>query len=100
MKLRVGDNVKVIAGKDAGKESKIARVFPTRGKIIVENVATAKRHSKPTQANQQGGIIDRDMPIDSSNVMIICKTCGPTRIGYKGEGRSKHRVCRKCGGEL
>ena len=100
MKLRVGDNVKVITGKDAGKESKIARVFPDRGKIIVENVATAKHHQKPTQANQQGGIIDHDMPIDASNVMIVCKTCGPTRISVKGEGRSKERVCRKCGGVL
>lgn len=100
MKLRVGDNVKVIAGKDIGKESKVARVFPKKGKIIVENVATAKRHQKPTQANQQGGIIDRDMPIDVSNVMIICKNCGPTRIGFKGEGRSKQRVCRSCGGVL
>lgn len=100
MKLRVGDNVKVIAGKDAGKQSKIARVFPAKGKIIVENVATAKHHQKPTQANQQGGIIDRDMPIDVSNVMIVCKECGPTRIAFSGEGRSKRRVCRKCGGSL
>ena len=72
MKLKKGDTVKVITGKDAGTESKIAKVFPTR-----------------------------NMPIDASNVMIVCSDCGPTRIGAKfdDEGR-KYRVCRKCGGEL
>jgi len=100
MKIRVGDNVKVISGKDAGRESKVARVYAKKNKIIVENVATAKRHSRPTTQGQPGGIIDRDMPIDVSNVMIICKKCGPTRIGTAVIDGKKTRVCRKCGGEL
>lgn len=100
MKLHVGDKVKVISGKDFGKESKIARVFPSKNKVIVENVATAKRHSKPNAQGTQGGIIDRDMPIDASNVMIVCKKCGPTRIGSAEIDGKKLRVCRKCGGEL
>ena len=101
MELRSGDEVKVIAGKDKGKESRVAQVFPKSGKVIVEGVATAKRHSKPRGQTMQGGIIDKDMPIDASNVMIICASCGPTRIGHKFDGDGhKRRVCVKCGGDL
>ncbi|MFO7299312.1 MAG: 50S ribosomal protein L24 [Actinomycetes bacterium] len=101
MKLKTGDRVMVIAGKDAGKESRIARVYPEKNKVLVEGVNTAKRHTKPRGQTMQGGIIDKDMPIDASNVMIICEKCGPTRIGarFDAEGR-KHRICRKCGGDL
>ncbi len=101
MKLKKGDSVRVITGKDAGTESKIARVYPDRNKIIVEGVATARRSQRATGQTMQGGIIDKDMPIDASNVMIVCPDCGPTRIGagFDDEGR-KYRVCRKCGGEL
>jgi large subunit ribosomal protein L24 len=91
----------VIAGKDAGKESRIARVYPDRGKILVEGVNTAKRHTKPTGSTLQGGIIDRDMPIDVSNVMILCEKCGPTRIGHRFDDKGvKHRICVKCEGDL
>ena len=101
MKLRSGDHVKVIAGKDAGKESRIAKVFPDENKVIVEGVNTAKRHQRPRGQTMQGGIIDKDMPIDASNVMIICGECGPTRIGFRiDEDGTKVRICRKCGGEL
>ncbi len=101
MKLRTGDTVRVIAGKDAGKESRIARVLPKRGKVIVEGVNTAKRHQRPTGQTMQGGIIDKDMPIDVSNVMLVCPECGPTRIGYRFESDGqKTRVCRRCGGEV
>ncbi len=100
MKLREGDKVMVIAGKDAGKESRIARVFPKREMLIVEGVNTAKRHQKPRGQTMQGGIIDKDMPIHVSNVMILCDDCGPTRIGYRIDETGKHRVCRKCGGDL
>ncbi len=101
MKLKTGDKVVVISGKDAGKESRIARVFPDRNKILVEGVNTAKRHSKPTGRTMQGGIVDRDMPIDASNVMIVCEKCGATRIGARVDDKGrKLRVCVKCGGEL
>ena len=101
MKLKKGDTVMVVAGKDAGKESTISRVLPAKNKVQVEGVNTAKRHTKPTGATMQGGIIDKDMPIDASNVMIMCKDCGPTRIGYKiDDDGTKTRVCKKCGGEL
>ena len=101
MRLRSGDTVRVVHGKDAGREAKIARVLPKKNKIIVEGVATARRHERPRGQTMQGGIIDKDMPIDASNVMIVCDKCGPTRIGakFKDDG-TKVRVCVKCGGEL
>ena len=101
MKLKSGDTVMVISGKDAGKESKIAHVYPDRNKVMVEGVNTAKRHTKPTGQTMQGGIIDRDMPIDASNVMIVCEKCGPTRIGHRFDDEGvKHRTCVKCDGDL
>ena len=101
MKLKVGDNVRVIAGKDKGTDSRIARVIRKRNLVIVEGVATAKRHQRPQGQTMQGGIIDKDMPINASNVMILCPDCGPTKIGarFDEQGR-KYRVCRKCGGDL
>ena len=101
MKLKTGDTVKIIAGKDKGTESKVARVIPEKNRVIVEGVATAKRHQRPQGQTMQGGIIDKDMPIDASNVMIVCPDCGPTKIGARRdeEGR-KYRVCRKCGRDL
>lgn len=101
MKLRSGDTVMVISGKDAGTESKIARVFPNDNRIIVEGVATAKRSQRATGELNTGGIIDKDMPIDASNVMIVCKECGPTKIGARfDDAGNKHRVCRKCESDL
>jgi large subunit ribosomal protein L24 len=101
MDLREGDQVMVVSGKDKGKESRVASVMPRKGLIIVEGVATAKRHTKPRGQTMQGGIVDKDMPIDASNVMIMCPSCGPTRIGHKIDADGhKRRICRKCGGDL
>jgi large subunit ribosomal protein L24 len=101
MKLRTGDTVMVISGKDAGTESRIAKVFPKDNRIIVEGVATAKRHQRATGEVNTGGIIDKDMPINASNVMIMCPECGPTKIGARFDDEGiKTRVCRKCGGDL
>lgn len=101
MKLKAGDKVMVISGKDAGKESRIERVYPKENRVLVEGVNTAKKHLKtnPQQPNS-GGIVDRDMPIDASNVMIVCPKCGPTRIGARIDAKGKHRTCVKCGGDL
>jgi len=101
MKLKSGDTVQVISGKDVGTQAKIARVFPKENRIIVEGVATAKRSQRPTGQAMQGGIIDKDMPIDASNVMIICPECGPTKIGFRiDDDGNKFRICRKCEGDL
>ena len=100
MKLKKGDRVQVIAGKDLGKQGEITRVIVERNRVIVDGVNVAKRHQKATKATMQGGIIDKDMPIHVSNVAIVCSTCGPTRVGYRFDGTDKVRVCRKCGKDL
>jgi large subunit ribosomal protein L24 len=96
MKLKKGDPVVVIAGKDKGKEGEIARVFPADNQVIVSGVNTAKKHQKARSANQQGGIIDRDMPIDASNVMLVHKG-KPTRVGYRIDGDKKVRIAKSTG---
>ena len=101
MHLRKGDTVVVISGKDKGRQARVAGVMPKEGKVIVEGVATAKRHSKPRGRTMQGGIIDKDMPINISNVMIVCPSCGATRISVRFDADGhKRRVCAKCGGDL
>jgi len=101
VKLKKGDRVRVIAGKDLGKDGVIMRVLPAKNKVIVEGINMAKRHQRPTRATMQGGIIDKDMPIHASNVALICGSCGATRTGYRlVEGGKKVRICRKCQGDL
>ncbi len=101
MKLRKGDRVKVITGKDLGKDGVIMRVLPEKKKVIVEGVNVAKKHQRPTRATMQAGIIDKDMPLDASNVALICGTCGATRIGYRFDASGKKiRICRKCKGDV
>jgi len=101
MKLRKGDRVEVMTGKDFGKQGEITRVIPKSGRVIVDGVNVAKKHQRQTRQTMQAGIIDKDMPIDASNVMIVCSKCGPTRIGYRFDTEGeKYRVCRRCGGDL
>ena len=101
MKIKKGDRVVVLQGKDRGKEGTVMRAIPTKGKVIVEGVNIAKKHQKPTRTTMQGGIIDKDMPLDVSNVALICPKDGATRVGYKiSDTGAKSRVCRKCGQEL
>jgi large subunit ribosomal protein L24 len=97
MKLKKGDTVVVIAGKDKGTEGEVAQVLPSQNKVIVNGVNTAKRHTKPNRRNQQGGIVDRDMPVDASNVMLVHKG-KPTRVGYRiNADGSKVRVAKRTG---
>ena len=97
MKIKKGDVVVVISGKDKGHEGEVVQVFPADNKVIVNGANTAKKHSKPTRTNQQGGIIDRDMPIDASNVMVVHKG-KPTRVGYKiNADGTKVRVAKSTG---
>ena len=101
MKLRKGDRVRVLTGKDRGDEGEIMRVFPKDGRVIVEGVNVAKKHQRALRATMQAGIIDKDMPMPASNVAIICSTDGPTRIGYRFDDQGKKvRICRKCGGDI
>lgn len=99
MRLKKGDRVRVISGKDKGKEGKILVALPAENKVIVEGVSVASRHSKPTQANPQGGIIKKETPIYACKVMLVCPNTGkPTRIGhaYLEDGR-KVRVAKVSG---
>jgi len=97
MKLRKGDTVRVIAGKDKGQQGEIVHVFPSDNKVLVNGINTAKKHSKARRANQQGGIIDRDMPVDASNVMLVHKG-KTTRVGYKIQADgTKVRIAKRSG---
>ena len=101
LKIRKGDRVRVLTGKDRGKEGQVMRSLPREGKVIVDGVNVARKHQKPTRATMQGGIIDKDMPIPVANVALVCPACGrPTRIGYKVTDGGKTRMCRKCGTEI
>ncbi|HEY1444385.1 MAG TPA: 50S ribosomal protein L24 [Acidimicrobiales bacterium] len=102
MKIQKGDQVMVLQGKDKGKKAEVVRAIPDRQKVILEGVNVAKRHAKPTRATQQGGVIDKFMPVHISTVALICKSCDrPTRVGYKIEADGeKVRVCKKCGSTL
>jgi large subunit ribosomal protein L24 len=98
MKIHKGDEVIVLSGKDKGKKAEVVRAIPSRDRVIVEGVNVAKRHAKPTRATQQGGVIDKFMPVHVSTVGLVCKGCDKaTRVGYKFENGEKVRVCKKCG---
>ena len=83
MKIKKGDTVKVISGKNLGKEGKVLKVYTKTNKVIVEGVNIIKKHAKPTQNNPDGGILEYEAPIQVSNVMIFEKKTGTTRVGYK-----------------
>ena len=96
LKIKKGDTVKVIAGKDNGKEGKVVSVDPKNNKVVVEGVNIIKKHTKPSMANQNGGIITMEAPIDASNVMYVHKG-KPTRIGFKIENDKKVRFAKTTG---
>jgi large subunit ribosomal protein L24 len=95
--IRRNDTVKVISGRDKGKEGRVLRVFPADRKVLVEHVMMVKKHVRPNpQRNIQGGIAEQESRISISNVQLVCPTCGPVRIGHEVRGDRKVRVCKKC----
>ncbi len=97
--IKKNDTVMVIAGKERGKTGRVFKVMPKEGRVLVEKLNIVKRHTRPTTANRQGGIIEKEAPIHASNVMLVCPKCGkPSRVshGYE-EGEKKVRVCKRCG---
>jgi len=102
MKIRKGDRVVVISGKDKGLEGVVERVMPDKGKVIVEGVNVAHKHQAPSRQDQQGGIIDKAMPLDMSNVAIISPQDGrATRVGYRfDDSGQKIRICRRTGADI
>jgi large subunit ribosomal protein L24 len=99
-KLKKEDTVQIIAGKDKGKRGRILKILRDKDRIIVEGANIVKKAKKRRKQQDRGGIVEIEAAVHSSNLMIVCKKCGPTRIGYKIDGDAKVRVCRKCGEAL
>jgi large subunit ribosomal protein L24 len=97
--IRKGDTVQVIAGNDRGKKGEVHSVSPKKGTVIVSGINLVKKHQRRTgDVRTQAGIIEREGPIEISNVALVCKNCGKvTRVGFSFEGGKKSRKCKKCG---
>ena len=96
-KPKKDDLVKIVTGKEKGKSGKIVRIDRIKGRVIVSGLNMIKKAKKPRKQGEKGGIVEIEAPIDISNVMIVCKKCGPTRIGVEISGDNKVRKCKKCG---
>lgn len=99
-KLKKNDQIKIIAGKNIGSTGRILKVDKSNGTVIIEGRNMVKKAMRQSKQNQKGGIIEVEAPIKISNVMILCKKCGPTRIGIQFKDDQKMRICKKCGEEL
>lgn len=99
MHIRVDDRVKVLVGDDKGVEARVVKVDRTKGKLIVEGVNRVYKHMRRSQRNPQGGRLSKEMPIDVSNVQLVCSSCGkPARTGARlRDDGVKERYCKKCG---
>ena len=102
LKIRKDDTVIVLSGKERGKKGKVLATMPQTGKVIVEGVNMATRHTKPRRQGETGGIIQQEAPLYASKVMRVCPKCGKgTRVGYSVlENGTKVRVCKKCGANI
>jgi len=104
-KIKKGDNVQVLRGKDRGKQGRVVNVYPDREKVMVEGVNQVKRHEpiRPAQGRGgvTGGIITKELPVHISNVAVVCSSCGvPTRIGARVTPEGKERMCKRCGAKV
>lgn len=101
MKIKKGDIVLVISGKDRGRKGKVIEAFPRQGKVVIEGINLRKKHVKPKKSGEKGQIVETPVPLNASDVKLICPKCGKAvRIGYKLEGKKKHRICKKCEQEV
>lgn len=98
MHIRKGDTVQILKGKDAGKRGKVLKVDPESRRVVVEGINRARKHMRPSKSNPQGGVVDWELPVQVSNVMLVCVGCDrPTRVKrIRAGGRSITRVCKKC----
>jgi large subunit ribosomal protein L24 len=97
MKIKKGDTVKILSGKDKGKTGVVSKTFISENKVLVEGINLYKKHIKPGGKRQKGETIIVNRPLNASKVMLICKNCGkPTRVGFKLDGNTKSRYCKKC----
>jgi large subunit ribosomal protein L24 len=99
LNIQRNDKVQVLTGTDAGKQGRVLRVFPDKDRVLVEHVRMVKKTvSSKSGKNTKGGIAEQEAPLHVSNVALVCSNCGkPTRVGYKVEGDTKTRICKKCG---
>lgn len=96
-KIKTGDKVVVISGKNRGKAGKVTSAYPKENRITVDGVNMQKKHVRPRRQGEKGQIVERPAPISISNVKLICSKCNKaTRVGYKIEGGEKYRICKKC----
>jgi large subunit ribosomal protein L24 len=101
MKIKKGDQIKIISGNDKGKQGKVLSVFPSERRIIAEGINMKKKHVRPRSQGQKGELITMPAPFSVSRAMLICPKCGrPTRVGFKLSEVAKSRVCKKCGEEM
>ena len=101
MKIKKGDNIIVISGRDKGKKGKVGQVLPQKQRIVVEGLNMRKKTIRPRQQGQKGQIVEVALSFDASNAKIVCPKCDkPTRVGYKMEDNKKYRFCKKCGSEI
>jgi len=99
-KLKKEDTVEITTGKDKGKRGRILKIFRDTDRVVVEGVNLVKKAKKRRNQQDRGGIIEVEAALHYSNVAIVCRKCGPTRIGFKIEGENKTRICKKCGEAL
>jgi|SRR3989338_5149564 len=100
MKIKRGDNVIMLGGKDKGKKAKVILVFPERDKVVVEGLNLIKKHLKARKQGQKGQIVSKERAVNVSAVALVCKSCGKqTRVGFKIENDNKIRICKKCKAE-
>ena len=101
MRIKKGDQVLIILGKDRGKKGKVLESFPKKRRVLVEGINMRKRHQKPRKQGEKGQIIELPTSLDVSDVKLVCSKCGKAaRISYKTEGDRKYRACKKCGQEI
>lgn len=101
MKIRNGDTILVISGKDKGRTAKILKSFPKEGKILVEGINLKSKHLRPKKQGEKGQVVKIAAPIDISNVKLLCPKCGkPARVGYAARDNKKYRMCKKCKAEI
>ena len=97
MTIKKGDTVKIIKGNEAGKVGEVLKVYPDKNQAVVKGARIVKKHIKPGKTTQRGGIVDKTLPIEVSNLQLICPNCSkPTRVAYSLSEKSKSSLCKKC----
>ena len=96
-KLKKEDTVEIITGKDKGKRGRVLKILRDKDRVVIEGANIVKKAKKRKNQRDRGGIVEIEAPVHYSNVAMVCKKCGPTRIGYKIDGKNKTRICKKCG---